>query len=224
MTSRKPRHRPDGPFCLGPISALPGEGSQPQEDEGSHGVSGGGRVVLHVLRPGDQPLMVQCGIEEPAVRIGKTIQDLIGQPARRHEPALLVPGFVQGEEPVCEQRVVLEHALAARAAILPRPSELAGRGLQAQGDRRGGGRRRLEIALRRRAIVVVTEQVEQPRAGRQCPNREAVPGGQRLVITGRLCADPTSGEERRPSFGQPRSNGCFREAVLLGHLTVRPDA
>ena len=63
--------------------------------------------------------MVRCRVEEPAVGIDEPGEDLVRELPGDREPVLIVAGLVQGEQPLAEDRVILEDALATRPAVLP---------------------------------------------------------------------------------------------------------
>ena len=89
--------------------------------------------------------------------------------------------------------VVLEHALAGRTAVLPRPAEPAVRAEESGEDRIGCPRRDREVRL---------AAGQEACAVRQRTDREAVPRGKGLVVASRLgaCAAPL--EKSRPGLGE----------------------
>ena len=133
--------------------------------------------------------MVVGRVEEAAGRIGEMVEDRVGEVAGGDEPALVERRLVQREQPVGEVGVVLEDALAAGPAVLPRPTEPA---VGADAARRGSGR---PPRSPRRHVARL---VERPTGLGERRDRQPVPGGQRLVVAGRLGTRLTAGEQPRP--------------------------
>ena len=161
--------------------------------------------------------MVVGGVEEAAGRIGEARQDAIHQGAGGLEPALVEGRLVQRQQAVGEIRVVLEHAGADRPAVLPRAAERPIRPEQAIHDRgrRASGRAR----VRRRGVWIDGRQ-----GGRgvgQGGDGQAVPGRQRLAVTGRLRPRRAPLEEPAPVAAQPRPDLGLGQAVALGQLRHR---
>ena len=181
--------RAERPFRGLAIARLPGPRRQPKEDRRGHRPTRRDGVVLRVLGPGDEPLVVVGRVEEPAGRIGEPIQDPVGQPPGEDEPALVEGRLVQGQQPVGEMAVVLEHALPDRPAVLPRPPERAVLGEQAGGDRLRGAHGGLGVAR----LVEESAGLGQRRDG------QPVPGGQGLVVARGLGPGRAAGEQPRPS-------------------------
>ena len=102
-----------------PIALFPGYRGESEQHNGRHGVPGRQRVVLDVLRTSHQRLVVVGGVEEPGGRVCEALQHGVHELTGRDEPAVLEGGLVQREQAVGEVAVVLEHAVARCAAVLP---------------------------------------------------------------------------------------------------------
>ena len=120
--------------------------------------------------------MVVRRIEEATGRIRESLQDPLGEAHGRREPAFVERRLVQREQAIGEVRVVLEDAVAARPAVLPRPTERAVGAQQPADDRLGR-------AGRRRDVVRPRECPTRLREGR---DGQPVPGRERLVVAGGL--------------------------------------
>src|SRR5262249_22324532 len=111
-----------------------------------------------------------------------------GEVACGAEPALVKRRLVEREQAVRQVRVVLEHALPARSAVLPRPAQPAVRpaesGEQLVGRYDGG-------------IEVVRLRARTPAVGERA-DREAVPRRERLVVPRRLRPGAAALEEPSP--------------------------
>ena len=147
VAGQERRDRAERPFRGLAIAPFPGPCRQPQEHGRRHRPTRGDRVVLRVLRPGDQSLVVARGVEEATRRVGEPFQDPVGEPARDREPALIERGLVQRQQTLGEVRVVLEHPGTDRATILPRPLERPIGSEQPVHDRRRRPDRRGRVAL-----------------------------------------------------------------------------
>jgi hypothetical protein len=174
-------------------------------------------VIEQVLLAGDQLLAVRwCEEEAAALVVGEELDRQQREPTRLLEPAQLAGRDVQLVEPVRDVRVVVEVAGAARATV-------AARAVKALAVREGAEEKPGEG-------MGVFDQVGPVKAtpgfgqGRE---REAVPGGDRLVVKPRLrtlCADLQQPSPRllveRPA--EDEAPVLKRLEQLLGRALVRP--
>ena len=150
--------------------------------------------------------MVDRRVEEAAGRVGEALEDGVSQAAGEREPAGVEGRFVQGEEAFGEVGVVLEHAGPDRSTVLPGSLEVE----RAEGGCRGRGRARCRCRGRRTSGQEpaddraggafgggrVVGSVEEAAGLGERGDRQAVPGGQGLVIAGGL-------GPRSPTLQQP---------------------
>ena len=81
-------------------------------------------MIADVLAAGDQCLVIVRGREEPAaISIGEALDHRVGGLARGIEPANLQGGLVEAEEPLHEERMVLQVGVQPAAALLPGPEQ-----------------------------------------------------------------------------------------------------
>ena len=73
---RRPSQRALGGVAVAPLAGQRGE---PQQDGRRHRAAGRRRVVLDVLRPGDERLVVVGRVEEAAGRVGEVLEDRVGE-------------------------------------------------------------------------------------------------------------------------------------------------
>ena len=115
--------------------------------------------------------------------------------------------------------VVLEHATADGAPVLPRPAERTVGPEEAVDDRAGCPFRGVQVA---RGPRRVRRREGRSRIGER-RDREPVPGRQRLAVTGRLWPLAAAGEEQRPGLGQPRRDLGRRDPERNGKVRVVHD-
>ena len=155
-------------------------------------------------------------VEEAAVRVRKSRQDLVHQGAGGDEPSLVERGLIQGEQPVREVRVVLEDAAADAPPVLPRSSERTIGREEAGNDRLGGARGGDPVPVRLGGV-----------GGRQGNggiaerrDREPVPGRERLVVAGGLRPLGSALEEALTQGPEPLGDLGGRAAEAPDQLVV----
>src|SRR6187399_396788 len=91
------------------VGALTGQGSEAEQAEGGGGVAGGDRVVADLLATGDQRFVIVRGGEEAAaLRVGEAGEQGVGKVASAFEPDGLEARFVEGEQGLEQEGMVLE--------------------------------------------------------------------------------------------------------------------
>ena len=155
------------------VARLAGEPGQPQEPERGGRGAGRDRGILELLAARDQRLVVGGGGEEPAaLGVGEAVEDLVRDPFRLGEPARLERCFVQRQQRLEQERVVLEVGAQVRGAAVVRAQQAAVGPAQLASHELGGVARGVEIA-----------RLSEDSAGvRQRRDHERVPGRQPLVV------------------------------------------
>ena len=138
-------------------------------------------AVGRVLRSADQGRRVGGGVEEAAAAVGEPVQDDVEQLTRPSVPALVSGHLVEGEQPLGEIGVVLEHPRRLRVGA---PSQ--GDASEPPGARRPVQRQEVLGAGHGRGQQVGPGE-QGARFGQAC-DREAVPGRDHLVVAGRTRA------------------------------------
>src|SRR5687768_11548705 len=95
--------------------------SQAQQELDREKRPGGGRVVGHLTRSGDQTLVVVRRVEEDVgAVVPERCDDRVSQRAGPREPGRIERELVEREESECDGRVVFEKPGDVRPAVLPR--------------------------------------------------------------------------------------------------------
>ena len=93
------------------IAKFVGKAGQLQQESSSHGIAGGGGIVLQVPGSGDQGFMVVAGVVECTVRICKVLEHRFCQLLGRHKPARVKGGLVKFQQALDEVAVALQIAV-----------------------------------------------------------------------------------------------------------------
>ena len=92
---------------------------QAQQDLYRYTVTRGRGIVHNIFRTANQRFMVAARVEESALLvIREEFDGLVHQAARLGEPAWLQVGLVQGQQPIGQERIVLQVAVEPPATIL----------------------------------------------------------------------------------------------------------
>src|SRR5262249_53918289 len=154
------------------VAALAAQRGEPQEAEGRRGVAGGDRVVADLLAPRDQILVVGGGREEgAALGVAEAIDHRLRYGLRLLVPALLEARFVQRQERLEQERVVLEVGVEASLAVAVGAQQVPLGVAQRPEDELGAGASGVEVL-----------RPPERRSGLgQGADRERVPRGEALV-------------------------------------------
>ena len=108
------------------VGALAGQGGEAEQAEGGGGVAGGDRVVADLLAAGDQRFVVVGGGEEAAALVvGEAGEQGVGELAGALEPDGLEARFVEGEQGLEQEGVVLQVSLEVGATVLVGAQQVA---------------------------------------------------------------------------------------------------
>lgn len=194
-----------------------------QERSGRRRPAGRRRVVGGVLRAADQLLGVVRRVVQLAALAGEVLEHDVEQEAGELQPDALAGDRGQREEALGHVAVVLQDpGVPAGAPVLGRTVQ-PGDGAHVHPDQQVGG---LGGALDEVGPVEV-----RPGLGER-GDRQAVPGGDHLVVPARVRARSTGGEQRGPHPGdpvrvrpgalrrEPEHRGSLLEGALLRHPEV----
>ena len=156
------------------VGALAGQRREAEEAERGGGVAGGDRVVADLLAAGDQLLVVVGGREEAAALGVAEAGDRSSSARARAslEPARLEGRFVEGEQRLEQEGVVLEVGVEAGAAVL----------VGAQQAALGVAHRSRTNSAQRAGGVEVVLAAEHRAGLGQGGDHQRVPGGEALVV------------------------------------------
>ncbi len=121
------------------VGALAGQGREAQQAQRRRGVARGDRVVADLLAAGDQRFVVVGGREEAAaLGVAEAGDHRVGERQGLLEPALLEGRFVEGEQGLEQEGVVLQVGVEAAPR---RPCRCAAGGPRRRAASRAGTRR-----------------------------------------------------------------------------------
>ena len=213
---RRSRHHRSGHTQRGGacslVAVLTREVGQPKQDVGRGRVAGRDGVVEQLLRPDDQALGVDSGLEKAAALFVVEQPDhVVGQPAEGSHDLEIERGLVQRQRPGGQEGVVLQISRTAHAAVPPGSVHPpAGHQMPLHELERGARR------------VSVPRLVQDPSPFGEGRDGEAVPGGQDLVIGGRRDPPPPRLEQPPPRGGDQRFEVLHSSPALCGDLIERP--
>ena len=135
-------------FGLLLVAALAGQRGEAQQAHRRGAVAGGDRVVADLLAAGDQRFVVVGGGEEAAALVVAEAGDhRLGELAGPLEPALLEGRFVEGEQRLEQEGVVLEVGVEVGAAVLVGAQQVAVGVAQLRPDELGAGAGGVQVVL-----------------------------------------------------------------------------
>ena len=173
------------------VGALAAQRREAQQPHRGRGVAGGDRVVADLLAAGDQPLVVVRGRKEAAaLGVAEAGDHRLGELAGLLVPALLEARFVERQQRLEQEGVVLEVGVEPRLAVLEGAQQAAPVVAQLAEDELGALARRLQV------VVALEDRAGLGESG----DRQRVPRGEALVVEPRADT-PFAGLEQRPSCG-----------------------